>query len=175
MSDVLTRSEPLPAEAFSGNQVVIRAAPAMARFSLRARTAAEVSAVLGFEAPAKIGATAHGVACLGPDEWMYRGAPDAPPPVAAGQMVAITEISHRNTAIVVEGPRAAEVLSAGCPLDLSKFDIGRATRTVLKPWKSSLSGKPTTVFMSKSGGVLRHGFGQRSPKSLQNREIGGGI
>lgn len=132
MSDVLTRSEPLPAEAFSGNQVVIRAAPAMARFSLRARTAAEVSAVLGFEAPAKIGATAHGVACLGPDEWMYRGAPDAPPPVAAGQMVAIAEISHRNTAIVVEGPRAAEVLSAGCPLDLSKFDIGRATRTVFE-------------------------------------------
>ena len=63
---------------------------------------------------------------------MYRGAPDAPPPVAAGQMVAITEISHRNTAIVVEGPRGAEVLSAGCPLDLSKFDIGRATRTVFE-------------------------------------------
>ena len=132
MSDLLIRSEPLPAEVFTGNHVVIRAAPAMARFSLRARTAAEVSAVLGFEAPAKIGATAQGVACLGPDEWMYRIAPDAPPPVASGQLVAVTDISHRNTAIVVEGPRAAEVLSAGCPLDLTKFQIGRATRTVFE-------------------------------------------
>lgn len=132
MSDLLTRREPIPAEAFTGNQVVIRAAPVMARFSLRARNVADISAVLGVEAPAKIGATAHGVACLGPDEWMYRVAPDARPPVASGKLVAVTDISHRNTAIVVEGPRAAEVLSAGCPLDLTKFDIGRATRTIFE-------------------------------------------
>ena len=132
MSDLLTRAEPIPADAFSGNQVTIRPAPAMARFSLRARNAADLKAVLGVGVPTKIGATANGVACLGPDEWMFRTADGAAPPDAAGKLVAVTDISHRNIGIIVEGPRAIEVLSAGCPLDLAGFAIGRATRTILE-------------------------------------------
>lgn len=132
MSDPLTRTEPVPADTFAGRGVVIRAAPAMARWSLRARQVADISAILGFEAPAQIGATAQGLACLGPDEWLYRAAPDTPRPDAAGRLVAITDISHRNIGLILEGPRAVEVLSAGCPLDLAQFAIGRATRTIFE-------------------------------------------
>jgi sarcosine oxidase, subunit gamma len=33
---------------------------------------------------------------------------------------------------VVEGPRSAEILNAGCPLDLDRFAVGRATRTIFE-------------------------------------------
>ncbi len=132
MSELLTRQDPVPAAAFSGNQVVIRAAPAMARFSLRARDPADLTAVLGFDAPTKIGATANGLACLGPDEWLFRTAEGTALPDASGKLVAVTEVSHRNIGLIVEGARAAAVLSAGCPLDLSRFAVGRATRTIFE-------------------------------------------
>src|SRR5690606_37845059 len=43
------------------------------------------------------------------------------------------DISHRNTAILVEGAGAEDVLSAGCPQDLSlaAFPVGACSRTVL--------------------------------------------
>ncbi|MFM7027846.1 MAG: sarcosine oxidase subunit gamma [Chakrabartia sp.] len=131
MSDVL-RLDPVPAEAFAGRDVTLRRAPDMARYSIRARTAADVERLLGAAVPAKIGATAHGLACLGPDEWMLRQPEGAPAPAMDDPKVAVTEISHRNIGITVEGLRAIEVLSAGCPLDLSKFEIGRATRTIFE-------------------------------------------
>ncbi|MBU6252314.1 MAG: sarcosine oxidase gamma subunit [Alphaproteobacteria bacterium] len=132
MSDLLTRAEPVPADAYAGRQVTIRPAPAMARFSLRARSATDVKAILGVDVPTTIGATANGVACLGPDEWMLRTADGAALPDAHGKLVAVTDISHRNIGLIVEGERAIEVLSAGCPLDLAGFAIGRATRTIFE-------------------------------------------
>ena len=50
----------------------------------------------------------------------------------AGLPVAITDISERSVCLLAEGPRAAEVLAAGCPLDLDRFAVGRATRTVFE-------------------------------------------
>jgi len=43
------------------------------------------------------------------------------------------DVSHRNTAIVVAGPGAADVINAGCPQDLSlaAFPVGACSRTVL--------------------------------------------
>ena len=46
---------------------------------------------------------------------------------------ALVEVSHRQTALEVRGVKAAELLNAGCPLDLdlSAFPVGMCTRTVL--------------------------------------------
>ncbi len=38
---------------------------------------------------------------------------------ASGVVHSATDISHRNTAIIVSGPAAADTLNAACPLDLS--------------------------------------------------------
>lgn len=132
MSDVLTRTEPVPTDALAGNQITLRAAPPMTRFSLRARCAADLKDILGFAPPGQIGASAGGVACLGPDEWLWRAPDRTPMPDANGRLVAITDISHRQIGIIIEGPRAVDVLCAGCPLDLAGFAIGRVTRTIFE-------------------------------------------
>ncbi|MFX8747406.1 sarcosine oxidase subunit gamma family protein, partial [Acinetobacter baumannii] len=44
----------------------------------------------------------------------------------------LVDVSHRNTAIQIAGPAAADVLNAGCPLDLrlDAFPVGMCTRTL---------------------------------------------
>ena len=132
MSDSLTRAEPVSPEPFAAEGVTITLAPSMARFSLRARDRATLEVLLGRKLPAKIGATDGEVACLGPDEWLLRTTPGTALPRGEGLPLAVTDISERAICLVVEGPRAAEVLMAGCPLDLDRFEIGRATRTIFE-------------------------------------------
>ena len=132
MSDTLTRSEPVRAEPFTGEGAAITLAEPMARFSLRARQAQAFETVFGFKLPKRIGETEAGIACLGPDEWLLRAAAGTTLPNAAGLPVAITDVSERSVCLLVEGPRAAEVIAAGCPLDLERFAPGRATRTVFE-------------------------------------------
>ena len=132
MSDLLTRNEPVPAAAFEADGVTISLAPPMARYSLRARQAQALETVLQIKIPKKIGAIEGGVACLGPDEWLLRAAYGATIPMGEGLPIAVTEISDRAICLIVEGPRAAEVLMSGCPLDLDHFDVGRATRTIFE-------------------------------------------
>jgi sarcosine oxidase subunit gamma len=50
----------------------------------------------------------------------------------AGLSLAVTEVSDRNVAILLEGPSAASVLAAGCALDFDHFEVGRATRTIFE-------------------------------------------
>ena len=77
---------------------------------------------------------------LGPDEWLLISPPD--PAVQVETIIAgalgdtpysIVGVGHRNFALQIEGPRAARVLNAGCPLnlDLEAFPDGMCTRTVL--------------------------------------------
>ena len=132
MSDSLTRAEPVSTEPFVSEGVTIALAPPMARFSLRARDRAALEDLLGRTLPAKIGTTDGEIACLGPDEWLLRSAPGTAIPLGEGLPLAVTEISERAVCLIVEGPRAAEVLMAGCPLDLERFDTGRATRTIFE-------------------------------------------
>jgi sarcosine oxidase subunit gamma len=77
---------------------------------------------------------------LGPDEWLLlapeeRGtALDAALSGAlAGQPASLVDVSHRQVGLVVAGPHAAELLNAGCPLDLDPtvFPVGMCTRTIL--------------------------------------------
>ena len=132
MADGLTRAEPVSPEPFAAQGVTITLAPPMARFSLRARDRATLEVMLGRRLPAKIGTTAGEIACLGPDEWLLRSAPGTAIQLGEGLPLAVTDISERAICLVVEGPRAAEVLMAGCPLDLDRFDTGRATRTIFE-------------------------------------------
>jgi sarcosine oxidase subunit gamma len=132
MSDALARTEPVLTEPFVGEGVTIALAPPMALFSLRAHQAQALETVLGIKLPKRIGETEAGAASLGPDEWLLRAPAGTTLPMGSGLPVAITEISERAVCLIVEGVRAAEVLSAGCPLDLDRFAPGRATRTVFE-------------------------------------------
>lgn len=108
-----------------------RAAPAV-RFVLRARDPAQLAALIGRALPARIGETCDGIAMLGPDEYYARLPADTVLPRGDGAALSIVEVSSRAIGISLNGARAAEVLGAGCPLDLDHFAIGRTTRTLFE-------------------------------------------
>lgn len=64
---------------------------------------------------------------LGPDEWLVL-APDGDPVMHANGSV--VDISHRQIALRLSGPRAAWLLNAACPLDLAVPPINFCSRTV---------------------------------------------
>ncbi len=132
MSEVLARAEPVTHEAFVREGVSISLAPPMSRYSLRARDPGALEVLLGLKLPKKIGTTEGGAACLGPDEWLLRVPFGASIAMGEGLPLAITDVSERSVCLIVEGPRAAEVLMAGCPIDLSRFAVGRAARTIFE-------------------------------------------
>ena len=75
---------------------------------------------------------------LGPDEQLLLGPETsdigaALRPALRDLPHSLVEVSHRQTALEVSGPRATLLLNAGCPLDLdlSAFPVGMCTRTVL--------------------------------------------
>jgi len=132
MSDLPFRAEPVPTTPFLAEGVSISLAAPMARYSLRARQGQALETLLGVKVPKKIGATHDGIACLGPDEWLLRADMGTTIATGNGLPVAITDVSERSICLVVEGPRAAEIIMAGCPLDLDHFAVGRATRTIFE-------------------------------------------
>ncbi|WP_334177178.1 sarcosine oxidase subunit gamma family protein [Pseudoxanthobacter sp.] len=76
----------------------------------------------------------------GPDEWLLIAADgeglalEAALSAAFGAVFhSLVDISHRNVALQLSGPAVADVLNAGCALDLSDgaFPPGSATRTLL--------------------------------------------
>ncbi len=116
------------------------------RIALRARESARAAAgtALGLALPVaacRSAATGDVAALwLGPDEWLVI-APDGRsesllPELAkalAGAAASVVDVSHRNTALAVTGPKAADVLNAFVPLDLAPeaFPVGACTRTLL--------------------------------------------
>lgn len=132
MSDMLSRTEPVSREPFAGDGVTICLAPPMARFSLRARAASDLETALKVKVPEATGGCADGMACLGPDEWLWRGPEGAQLGQNGATALSLTDIGERAVCVIVEGPRAAEILMAGCPLDLDRFAVDRATRTIFE-------------------------------------------
>ena len=130
MSDALIRNEPVPETPCVAAGITISLAGPMQRYALRARRAEDLETVLQVTMPRKIGASEGGIACLGPDEWYLGAQAGAAIPTASGLPVAITDISDRSICLVLEGPRAAEILMSGCPLDLNKFAVGQVARTI---------------------------------------------
>jgi sarcosine oxidase subunit gamma len=74
---------------------------------------------------------------LGPDEQLLIGPLESDisgtlEPALGDLPHSLVNVSHRQTALQVSGPHAADLLNSGCPLDLdpSAFPVGMCTRTV---------------------------------------------
>jgi len=77
---------------------------------------------------------------LGPDERLLL-APDGMGDAIVGALEAaltahphsLVDVSHRQAALRIAGPRASDLLASGCPLDLdpAAFPVGMCTRTIL--------------------------------------------
>jgi sarcosine oxidase subunit gamma len=136
-----TRSLPLSGAHGGSSTVRLELAAPAERLSLRVRAGdvAAMSSALGLDLPVrpKTSATANGRTALwlGPDEWFVIadvGNGLAAAAAQSGALHSATDISHRNTAILVSGAGAAQAINAGCPQDLSLavFPVGACARTV---------------------------------------------
>ena len=127
-------------------QVAIRTLPAQARYSLRMNetevTDAGPAAGLTLDTPINTcsGSAELSSIRLGPNEWLLIGPYGESELIAgridaalSGRFYTLVDVSHRNLGITVSGPRAADVLNSGCPLDLAdaSFPTGMATRTLM--------------------------------------------
>ncbi|MDD9716635.1 sarcosine oxidase subunit gamma family protein [Dinoroseobacter sp. PD6] len=127
----------------SFDAVSVAVLPPVARFNLRIAPAdvAQASAAFGLTLPTKIGQGARSgdraAYCIGPDEWLLHAAEaDQQAVVSAfGKARADTPhslvvISDREMTLSITGPAALDLLSVGCPLELSRLPVGGAKRTV---------------------------------------------
>ena len=114
-----------------------------ARFCLRvdASRASAAGGALGLELPHQVGRRAvhayREALCLGPDEWVIaapeverRAIVDAMAALYAETPHSLVDISDREVCIRIDGPRAAELLSFGCPRDIDRLPPGSGVRTV---------------------------------------------
>ncbi len=138
---VATRRDILKGAVANSATVRLTPAPAASRASLRAgpEAVAALSTALGLSLPTRpktsASANQRHALWLGPDEWMLIG-PEGTDFVAlaaaSGVLHSAVDISHRNVAVMVSGPGAADAVNAGCPQDLSlaAFPVGACSRTV---------------------------------------------
>lgn len=153
---------PLEGFAFpAGPRFTLAEAPPAARFILRGSEAVRLACgmVFGAEPPSQLGLAAEGdkraALWLGPDEWLLiaGGADvatigDVLESVLEGTAHSLVDVSHRQVGLIAEGPAAARVLNAGCPLDLDPhaFPVGFATRTVFDKVEIVLWRRAETTF-----------------------------
>ena len=123
--------------------VSVAVLPPNARLNLRISPAdiAAAATAFGLTLPGKIGQGAakgdRAAYCLGPDEWLLHATEADQANIVAAFAKArattphsLTVLSDREFTIQITGPRALELLSVGCPLDLSRMAIGTAKRTL---------------------------------------------
>lgn len=109
--------------------VQLAVAPSAARVIVRGD--ATSLAAIGLTPPDICRATTsggHTLLWLGPDEFLLLASGDSVPSHPNS-----IDVSHRDTALMVSGPRAIWVINAFCALDLHRaaFPVGMCTRTVL--------------------------------------------
>ena len=150
----LARVAPLAAfagrfEAVSTPDVMIRELPFLTQVGLRVDPSdrdavARIATVVGElpTTPNRVHGNEHG-ACLwlGPDEWLLVGPPDGEAMLASqlreaqGDVpaTAVVELSANRTTLELAGPRAREVLEAGCSIDLHPraFEPGHCAQTLV--------------------------------------------
>ena len=105
---------------------------------------------------------------LGPDEYLLLETPadQAESTIASLEQSlhalphALVDVSHRQFALEVHGPKAGLILNAACPLDLdiAAFPIGMCTRTVLAKadivlWRTSADTFHVEIWRSFHGYV----------------------
>lgn len=149
----------LPATA---GRVVVTACGPLLRFSARgdAVAATAIGRGYGVALPARpLTSSSNGdrhALWLGPDEWLLIapvGEGAAVSKALAGAPGSIVDVSHRNAALVVAGPDAADLLAAGCPLDLdlAAFPVGQCTRTIFAKAEIVLWRRATDEFHVEAG------------------------
>ena len=134
------RAHPLAAQAGNAAEcgpVALAPVPPLTRLAVRAGPQAAI-ALAGMlrvalpTTPCRSNRTSERAALwLGPDEWLVLAEDGTTFPTAhAG--ASIVDVSHRDTALSVSGPRAAWTINALCALDLhpAVFPVGMCTRTV---------------------------------------------
>ena len=124
---------------------------------------------------------------LGPDEWLLMANPADLSTLGkhlrsqiAGRG-SLVDVSHRNVGLVVAGPGAAELLNAGCPLDLDAkaFPVGMCTRTLFAKaevilWRTTAEAFRIEVWRSFAPyvvGMLREA--SRDQPSMDVRPVAG--
>jgi sarcosine oxidase subunit gamma len=134
--------------------------PFATRLNLRggADVVAPVAKAFGLAPPSKPLASAasgeRAALWLGPDEWLLLAEESASGLMgdlekALGAVFHnLVDISHRQVGLAVEGPGAARLLAAGCPLDLdlAAFPVGMSTRTLLVKAEIGLWRREENVF-----------------------------
>lgn len=144
MADTVKLSRASSLKGLSGDRRTTECAP-MSRFSLRLpdTASAPASDAIGLDLVQPMNSAItneHRTALrLGPDEWLILapevdadGIATALDAALPDRRFSLVDISHRQTAIMLETPHAAAMLNAGCALDLvpAAFPIGMATRTM---------------------------------------------
>ena len=123
--------------------VTLSVLPPVARLNLRIAPAdlRSASQAFGVELPTKVGHGLHkdgrSAWCMGPDEWLFH-APEAEQSAIVEAFARVRDdaahslvvISDREVTYGLTGPRATELLTTGCPIDLRRIGIGNAKRTV---------------------------------------------
>ncbi|MBA5776878.1 sarcosine oxidase subunit gamma [Stappia sp. F7233] len=145
MSEIAIHQANGAAPVVSARGAKVNLAAPLARFSFRGPEAACVKAGPAFRTglPTTPLSSSHtqtrAALWLGPDEWLLLAADGS-----AGQIFgvieaalgdtphALVDVSERNTALIVSGPRAAWLLNSQLFLDLDDtvFHVGMATRTL---------------------------------------------
>ncbi|MGW1512206.1 sarcosine oxidase subunit gamma [Streptomyces sp. NPDC002394] len=132
----------------SGGAVRLAEVPFLAQINVRldakSQAADAVGLALGLPLPLEPDTVVRvgelGAVWLGPDEWLVVGPPGTQRDLegrirsAAGdEHVSVTDVSAQRTTLLVGGPRARDLLSHGCRLDLHPrvFGPGRSAQTTL--------------------------------------------
>ncbi|GAA2797578.1 sarcosine oxidase subunit gamma [Saccharopolyspora taberi] len=138
----------LLAQASVPGVVEIGEVPFQAQITLRADPkgagAERAGTALGTMLPTQPGEVAASetvrVLWMGPDEWLLVGAQGSAEEIQstltealAGEHASIVDVSAHRTVVRVAGPKAEELLSKGCALDLHprSFEAGRCAQTML--------------------------------------------
>ena len=140
MPDIMARADHAP--------VRVTLLPRLTRLLLRGDPAA-LGAALGLTlptAPCTARPGERAVLWLGPDEWLLLAAAARVPELWENASGAIFDISDRQVGLMIEGERAADVLAAGCPLDLAAFAVDACTRTVFGKAEIVLWRRDATSF-----------------------------
>jgi sarcosine oxidase, subunit gamma len=159
---IVERHSPLGGNPILALRGVVRveAAPPLSRFICRgAEAAALCGAPFAIELPqAACRAVVSGERAalwLGPDEWLLV-APEVERQqlwaemtrVLAANAYSLVDVSHRQIGLELTGPRVAQLINAGCPLDLelSSFPVNMCSRTVFAKTEIVLWRKARDVF-----------------------------
>ena len=176
----------LPSDEIVKGPVRLARLPEGLCFSLRLdpADAGAASKAFGLELPTEIGGRSaagdRSALCLGPDEWELL-APEGDGEAILAAFAAIyestphslTEIGDRQIMIEVEGERAADLLSVGCPIDLDRFAPGSGRRTLFDSVQIVLYRDAEDRFrLSVWRSFLPHVWGLLT---LANRELAAGL